>query len=77
MYESIDKITKLENEVLEKDGMEIMSENAQYKRTVDGMAKHIVYGNIISVNLHYSTNSINIALFFFFKKYVFFRFINN
>lgn len=65
MYESIDKITKLENEVLRIDGMEIMSENALYKRTVDGMAKHIVYGNIIRVNLHSSTHLINIISAFF------------
>jgi len=37
--------TKLENEVLRRDGLE-MSENILYKHTVDGMAKHIVYGNI-------------------------------
>jgi len=38
--------TKIENNMLRKDGLE-MSEHFQYKYTVDGMAKHIVYGNII------------------------------
>jgi len=33
--------------MLEREGMEIMSENELYKYTVDGMAKHIVYGNIM------------------------------
>ncbi|CAI6369617.1 unnamed protein product [Macrosiphum euphorbiae] len=43
LYESIDKLTKLENESLNKNGMEIMSTTICYKTTVDRMAKHIVY----------------------------------
>lgn len=49
MYESIDKMTKLENEVSIREGMEKIPENIQYKLTVDRMAKHIVYGNIILI----------------------------
>ncbi|XP_025203066.1 glycerol-3-phosphate acyltransferase 1, mitochondrial isoform X1 [Melanaphis sacchari] len=43
LFESIDKLTKLENESLNRNGMEIMSETICYKSTVDKMAKHIVY----------------------------------
>ncbi|XP_003247305.1 glycerol-3-phosphate acyltransferase 1, mitochondrial isoform X2 [Acyrthosiphon pisum] len=43
LYESIDKLTKLENESLNKNGMEMMSATICYKTTVDRMAKHIVY----------------------------------
>lgn len=49
MYESIDKITKLENEMFVQQGMERIPENIQYKHTVDKMAKHIVYGNIVII----------------------------
>lgn len=47
MYESIDKKTQLENELLKKQGLDSISENIRYKYTIDGMAKHIVYGNLI------------------------------
>lgn len=50
LYESIDKKTLLENEVLKREGLEIMPENIRYKHTVDGMAKHIVYGNFFKKN---------------------------
>lgn len=53
MYESIDKRTKLENENLKTNGLEIMSESDLYKCTVDGMAKHIVYGIITIINYKY------------------------
>ncbi|XP_022173907.1 glycerol-3-phosphate acyltransferase 1, mitochondrial isoform X3 [Myzus persicae] len=43
LYESIDKLTQLENESLQKNGMEMMSTTIRYKNTVDRMAKHIVY----------------------------------
>ncbi|XP_015367748.1 PREDICTED: glycerol-3-phosphate acyltransferase 1, mitochondrial-like isoform X2 [Diuraphis noxia] len=43
LYESIDKLTQLENESLNKNGMEMMSATVRYKNTVDRMAKHIVY----------------------------------
>lgn len=33
--------------MFEKESGEVMSEKIQYKRIVDGMAKHIVHGNII------------------------------
>ncbi|XP_060841831.1 glycerol-3-phosphate acyltransferase 1, mitochondrial-like isoform X2 [Rhopalosiphum padi] len=43
LYESIDKLTQLENESLNRNGMEVMSATISYKNTVDKMAKHIVY----------------------------------
>lgn len=43
LYESIDKLTQIENETLNKNGMEMMSATICYKNTVDKMAKHIVY----------------------------------
>ncbi|KAL4149450.1 hypothetical protein QTP88_003400 [Uroleucon formosanum] len=43
LYESIEKLTQLENESLNKNGMEMMSATICYKTTVDRMAKHIVY----------------------------------
>lgn len=43
LYESIDKLTQLENESLSKNGMEVMSPTICYKNTVDRMAKHIIY----------------------------------
>lgn len=30
--------------------MEVTPENIRYKQTIDGMAKHIVYGNIYAMN---------------------------
>lgn len=58
MYESIDKLTQLENESLQKNGMEMMSTTIRYKNTVDRMAKHIVYGNIVCFKLK-TINDIN------------------
>jgi len=43
-------LIQLENESLNKNGMEMMSATVCYKNTVDRMAKHIVYGNIIFFN---------------------------
>lgn len=42
----------LENEALKRDGLEVMNENIRYKYTVNEMAKHIVYGNIINFIIH-------------------------
>lgn len=53
LYESIDKKSKLENENLKREGLELMTENVLYKYTVDGMAKHIVYGNTNVFILNY------------------------
>lgn len=56
MYESIDKKMKLENQILSNQGLETISESNQYKQTVDGMAKHIVYGNIIIIIIMQNIN---------------------
>lgn len=50
LYESIDKKFKLENLALKDEGIEMTPENIRYKQIVDGMAKHIVYGNICVTN---------------------------
>lgn len=42
--------------MLRRGGMEVISEIIQYKQTVDGMAKHIVYGNIIFTIIEKSEN---------------------
>ncbi|XP_025420719.1 glycerol-3-phosphate acyltransferase 1, mitochondrial-like isoform X2 [Sipha flava] len=65
LYESIDKISKLENEMSVKEGMEKVPENIQYKNTVDRMAKHIVYDCWKSTAIM-STNAVSFLLL---KKY--------
>lgn len=50
MYETIGKNTKLKNEMLRREGLMVMSKHVQYRKTVDGIAKHIIYSNIIVIN---------------------------
>jgi hypothetical protein len=69
LYESIDKISKLENEMSVKEGMEKVPENIQYKNTVDRMAKHIVYGNIVII-IHYMYCELNYDMLTFYYIYV-------